>query len=88
VVGARLEEVDVDEQELVVEALDFGEEGGDEGEGGRVLAALEAEGGEAEVDALAEEGALLGFCPCGLLLADFDLFGDWVGWGVGGWGGA
>lgn len=69
----RLEQVDVDQQQLVVEALDLrGQRREDRQSAGDVPGAQE-QTCEAGVEALAEEGALLRAGPGGLLLADAEL---------------
>ena len=73
-VRARLEEVHVDEQQLVVEALDLRGQGGEDPQGPRDVARAEEQTGQAGVEALAEEGALLGAGPGGLLPAHAELF--------------
>jgi len=63
VVDSCLDEVRLDEQLLVIKFLEFTQELIDQGEGVRVLSAVEEERGEAGLDALTQEGTFLGDAP-------------------------
>lgn len=69
----RLQQVDVDQQQLVVEALDLRGEGRQDPESRGYVPGAQQQPRQAGVEALAQEGALLGAGPGGLLLADAEL---------------
>lgn len=81
-VDARLEELDFDEDELVVEALEFAEETVDEGEGVVVGLLRHVQGYQAGFEVLAQEAATLGGRPFYAGLCDGNLgvgrVGDFV----------
>jgi len=73
VVDARLEELDFDEYELVVEALELFEEAVDEGEGVIVGGFGHVERYQAGLEVLAEEASSFGGSPFDARLCDSDL---------------
>lgn len=71
--------MDLGENELVIEALEGGEEGVDEGDGGLVLLGEDEEGDEAGFEGVGEEETFFGVGPGDIVAEDGDLGGLGVG---------